>query len=251
MKRLKFLSIPGIALVFIFSSCGGDETKTSDTSVTTDTTATTSTVDTTTTTPTQQSTIDTMPSTTVIVWQRIGDFAKWKSAYDGHDSARLANGVHNYIIGRSVSDSNTVLVALKADDLTKAKAFAKDPSLKSAMQKGGVKGAPSILFCTVVYVDKSTDASDLRSMSMFTVKDWNTWKTSFEGRRQLRTDNGLTDRAYGHDADDDHKVVVVGAIGDSTKAAAYWNSDLLKQKREESGVVGEVKRYVYRVVQKY
>ena len=44
-------------------------------------------------------------------------------------------------------DSNMVMVALKADDMAKAKAFAKDPSLKKAMQKGGVTGAPYDFFC--------------------------------------------------------------------------------------------------------
>ena len=53
-----------------------------------------------------------------------------ETAYDGHDSARLANGMHNYVIARGVDDSNTVMVAIKADDISKAKAFAKDLPLK-------------------------------------------------------------------------------------------------------------------------
>jgi len=104
---------------------------------------------------------------------------------------------------------------------------------------------------TVVYQDQAANMSDLRSMTNFTVKDWNAWKTAFESNRQLRTDNGLTDRAYGYDPDDNHKVTLVVAINDTAKANAYWNGDLIKQKRAESGVVGEVKRRVYRVVQKY
>ena len=135
--------------------------------------------------------------------------------------------------------------------MTKAKAFAKDPSLKAAMQKSGVVGAPSISFTTVVYQDMSQNMSDLRSMTTFTVKDWDKWKTSFENNRQTRTDNGVTDRAYGYDADDNHKVTLVVGINDTAKANAYWKSDIIKQKRAESGVVGEVKRFIYRVVAKY
>lgn len=242
MKQLKLLSTLGIAFVFLFSSCGGDEEKTTDKTTTTDTTATITTT---------KSTVDTMQQNIVLIWQKVANFEKWKPVYDGHDTARLSHGLHNYIIGRDVNDSNTVLVALKADDITKAKAFAKDPGLKAAMQKGGVTGAPTILFNTMVYQDNAKNMSDLRSITNFTVKDWNAWKKAFESTRQLRIDNGLTDRAYGYDVDDNHKVTLVVAINDTAKANAFWKSDILKQKRAESGVVGEVKRHVYRVVQKY
>ena len=83
------------------------------------------------------------------------------------------------------------------------------------------------------------------------VKDWDAWRKAFESSRQIRTDNGLTDRAYGYDVDDNHKVTLVVAINDSAKANAFWKSDLIKQKRAESGVVGEVKRHVYHVAAKY
>ena len=251
MKQLKFLSTLGIAFVFLFSSCSGNESKTTDSTVTDDSIAMTSTTDSTTTTAASESSVTTTPETIMIIWQKVTNFAKWKVAYDGHDSARMASSIHNYVIGRSVDDSNTVLVALKADDVAKAKVFAKDPGLKAAMQKGGVKGTPSISFTTVVYQDMAKNMSDLRSMTMFKVKDWDAWKKAFESSRQVRTDNGLTDRAYGYDADDNHKVTLVVAINDTAKANAFWKSDLIKQKRAESGVVGEVKRYVYHVVQKY
>jgi hypothetical protein len=164
---------------------------------------------------------------------------------------RTANGLHNYVLGRGVEDSSAILVAVKADDMAKAKAFTKEASLKSALQKGHVVGTPKYYFTTVVYQDMSPSMSDLRSITSFTVKDWDTWKKSFEEGRQIRLDNGLTDRAYGHDVDDNHKVYVVVAVNDSTKAAAYWNSDLLKQRRAVSGVVGDVERFVYRVIQRY
>jgi hypothetical protein len=248
VKQLKIFSTLGIACVFLFSSCGGGDEKTTDTTVTSDSTATTDS----TTMPVQtKSTVTTTPENILVVTHKVADFAKWKTAYDGHDSTRLANGLHNYVIARGVDDSNTVMVAIKADDVTKAKTFAKDASLKAAMKKGGVMGVPSIVLNTVVYQDTSATISDLRSMTTFTVKDWNVWKNSFDSSRQLRMDNGLTDRAYGYDADDNHKVTLVVAINDTAKANAFWNSDLIKQRRAAGGVVGEVKRFVYHVVQKY
>lgn len=198
-----------------------------------------------------QSNIVTTPQNMVIVRYQVSDYAKWRASYDTRDSLRAANGLQNYVLGRGVSDSNAVMVAVKADDIEKAKAFTKGTALKSALQKGYVKGTPEYMFTTVVYQDMSPNMSDLRSMTFFTVKDFDAWKTSFEANRQTRTDNGLTDRAYGHEVDDNHKVILVVGINDSTKAEAYWNSDLIKQRRAESGVAGPVKRFVYRVVQKY
>ncbi|MGZ5221304.1 MAG: hypothetical protein ACXWC7_14545 [Chitinophagaceae bacterium] len=197
------------------------------------------------------SNVSTTPENIVLVRYKVSDFDKWRTQYDTRDSMRTANGLHNYVLGRSVEDPNSILVAVKADDMDKAKAFSKDASLASAMKKGFMTGTPQYNFTRVVYQDNSANMSDLRSMTFFTVKDWDAWKKAFEAGRQTRIDNGLTDRAYGYEVDDNHKVVLVVAINDSAKAEAFWKSDLIKQRRAESGVVGEVERFVYRVVQKY
>ena len=232
-------------LVFVLSSCNSG----SDTTTTTDSVSSDTVTATTTTTP--ETNIVTTPENVMVAKHKVKDFAKWKASYDEHDSLRLANGIHNYVIGRGVEDSNMVMVAVKFDDVAKAKAFAKDPSLKDAMQKGGVTGTPSFKFTTVVYQDMNPNMPDLRAMTTFTVKDWDAWKTSFESHRQLRTDNGVTDRAYGYEVDDNHKVILVVAINDSAKAEAFWKGDVIKQRRAESGVIGQPERFIYRVVQKY
>jgi hypothetical protein len=247
MNQLKFPSVLlCAAMAFFLTSCGGSEEKTNTGTTTSDSTVTTATSET-----TPEANVVTTSENIMIARHKVSNYAKWKDSYEAHDSLRVANGLHSYVIGRGVEDSNTVMVAVKADDMAKAKAFAKDPSLKQAMQKGGVVGTPSFRFTTVVYQDMAKNISDLRAMNMFTVKDWEAWKKSFESSRQIRADNGLTDRAYGYDADDNHKVILVLAINDTAKAEAFWKSDLIKQRRAEGGVVGDVQRFVYRVVQKY
>ena len=239
MKYLNFL--PAVALLGLFS-CNSGEEKTSDNAMSTDSTANKTTT---------ESAVTTTPQSVMLVRHKVADFAKWLVAYEGHDSARLANGIHSYVIGRGTDDSNMVLIAMKLDDVEKARAFSKDPNLKSVMQKAGVVGAPNIQLVTMEYQDTAANMATLRSLTDFMVKDWTAWKTAFESNRQIRTDNGLTDRAYGHDVDNDKKVVLVVAINDTAKANAYWNGDLIKQKRKESGVEGEVKRFVYTVYKKY
>jgi hypothetical protein len=246
MKQLRFTCLPLCAfMVVFFTSCGsGDEQKaTADTTKTADSTTVGA--------ATEPNTIITTPETMMVVQHKVANFAKWKASYDEHDSIRLAFGIHSYVIGRGTPDSNTVLVAVKVDDITKAKAFAKDPSLKKAMQKGGVTGTPAFRFVTMTFQDTANINSDLRSRTTFTVKDWDAWQKAFEEGKQERLDNGLTVRAYGHDVDDNHKVVLVTAIMDTAKASAYWKSDLLKKRRAASGVTSVPERFVYRVVQRY
>jgi hypothetical protein len=251
MKRSRFAGLLFCAaMVFFLTSCGGGGNKeqTSTDSTTVDSNAIAVTPET--KTP-ETNTIITTPQNMMVVTHKVSNFAKWKTSYDEHDSMRLANGIHSYVIGRGMQDSNMVLVAVKADDMAKAKAFAKDPSLKKAMQKGGVTGAPSISFVTTTWQDTAVISSPLRSRTTFTVKDWDAWQKSFQEGKQERLDNGITDRAYGHDADDNKKVALVTAITDTAKAFAYYKSDALKKRREAAGVIGEPKRFLFRVVQRY
>ena len=247
MKKSKFTGLLFcVAIVFFLTSCGGDGSKeeTSTDSTTVDSATTTAVIP-------ETNTIITTPQNMMVVIHKVSDFAKWKISYEEHDSMRLANGIHSYVIGRGLNDSNMVLVAVKADDMGKAKAFAKDPSLKKAMQKGGVTGAPSISFLTTTWQDTGVISSNLRSRTTFTVKDWDAWQKAFEEGKQERIDNGITVRAFGHDADDNKKVSLVTAVTDTAKAFAYYKSDALKKRREAGGVTSDPKRFLFRVVQRY
>ncbi|MDP4251564.1 MAG: hypothetical protein Q8918_15780 [Bacteroidota bacterium] len=246
MNHIRFAGLLSSAiLAFFLTSCGGsgNEKTTANDSTTADTTSKTP--------PPPPSTIITQPQNMVVVTQKVRDYAKWKIVYDADDSARLASGAHNYVIGRGTQDSNLVLVALKIDDTAKAKAFVKNPHLKMAMKKGGVVGAPMISFITETWQDTATLDSKIRSRTTFSVKDWDVFLKAFEDGKQERTDNGITDRVIGHDLNDNKKVVLVTAVTDTAKASAYYKSDALKKRREGAGVMGTPDRFLFRIVQRY
>jgi hypothetical protein len=244
MKQFRFSGLLFYSMIFFLASCTGGE---SEKKTSTDST----TADSSTAVVMPKITTITTPQNMLVVTHKVSNYAKWKTSYDDHDSIRLANGIHSYVIGRGLKDSNMILVAVKVDDTTKAKAFAKDPGLKKAMQKGGVMGMPTFTLNTMTFQDTATISSDLRSRTTFTVKDWTTWQKAFEEAKQERLDNGIAVRAYGHNSDNDKKVVLVTAIMDTAKAFAYYKSDMLKKRRAESGVIGEPERFLYRVVQRY
>jgi hypothetical protein len=248
MKQSRFTGLLFCAaMVFVLTSCGSGNEKTSpaDSTTTADTAAKTTAV------VPGKNTIVTTPENLMVITHKVANFEKWIVAYEGHDSARLASGIHSYVIGRGLRDTNMVMVATKIDDIAKAKAFSKDPNLKKAMQKGGVIGAPRISFVTDTWQDTAAIDTKLRSSTTFMVKDWDAWQKAFQEGKQERMDNGILDRVISHDADDNKKVGLVTALTDTAKAFAYYKSDALKKRREASGVIGEPVRFLFRIVKRY
>lgn len=200
---------------------------------------------------TTANTIITTPQAMMLVKHKVKDFDAWQTGYDSHDSARLANGLHSYVIGRGTDDANTVLIAIKADDLAKAQNFAKGNNLKETMQKAGVVGNPVMHFINTTFQDTAVISTTLRSMTSFKVKDWAAWEKNFKDGEQERIDNGILVRLYGHDANDNTQVRLVTAITDTAKAFSYYKSDALKKRRTDGGVIGEPERFLFNIVKRY
>ena len=233
------------ATTLFFLSCGNGENN-STTETTSDTTATTTSAG-----AAPVNTVTTTPENIFTVVHTVADYDKWLAGFESADSMKLAHGLHNYVVGRNVDNPNLLLVATKADDVAKAKAFGQSADLKKRMQEHGVTGKPSMSYMTTVYQDTGVINTDLRSRTMLTVKDFDTWKTFFESRRNERMEAGLVDRVYGYDPDDNHKVTVVMAITDPAKANAFWNSDRIKENIEKSGATGKPDRFVFRIAKRY
>lgn len=243
MKPLKFYGsvLCTASTVFLFSCNNADNT-------TSETTSTDSAVA---TTEAPVNTVITTSENIMTVRHKVADYTKWLAGFESADSMKAANGLHNYVIGRSIEDSSMLLVAVKADDMAKAKAFSNSAELKARMKEHGVMGKPDMDFVTTVYQDTAQINTDLRARTELTVKDWDTWKTGFESRRQDRINAGLIDRMYGHQPDDNKKVTIVVAVTDTAKANAFWNSDKLKQDMTEGGVVGKPERFLFRITKRY
>ena len=250
MKSSSLLSASLLCLFLVFAMSCGDQSDDKDNG-TTDTDGSDSATGTTPATTTPSSTFVTRPEIMMFIIHKVADYDKWLTNYEEHDSVRLSNGVHNYVIGYSTTDRTKIFVALKSDQADKAKAFGKSADLRQAMQKGGVRGAANMKVYNITFQDTGKISTNLRSQTTFTVKDWDTWQRSFDSTRQIRVDNGLIDRAYGHEVDNNKKVTLVVAVTDTTKAYAFWKSDQIKQLRKNSGVIGTPERFNFRIVKRY
>ena len=244
MKQLKFLATISVAAGALFlNSCNSGDDKKAD-----DKTADSAAVKTETAPP---PVIPSGPTSLMIVKHKVANYAKWKPGYDSHDSIRLANGLHSYIIARGTEDSNMVLVAVRMDDVNKAKAFGASPELKKRMKQGGVIGIPTVDYLEAVMNDTTAIQQTVRLMIRHKVKDWDAWKKSFDEHKQARMDAGLTDRAVAYTAGDNHNVTLVFAVADVAKAKAFMDSKDLKDKMAEAGVEGPPTHFFYKIVARY
>lgn len=241
MKQLKFFTTLSLAaIILFFTSCNSGKDKEADKPSSESTGTKTETI-----------TAPSGPGEVMLVKHKVADYAKWKSGYDAHDSARLANGLHSYVIARGIDDSNMVFVAMTMDDVNKAKAMAADPALKDVMKKAGVTGPPEIDYLHSVMNDTTAIQQTVRLMIRSRVKDFDAWKKSFDTHNQVRKDAGLTDRVVSYSVDDNHNITLAFAIADLDKAKTFLNSKELKERMDEAGVVGPPSIFFYRIVARY
>ena len=241
MKKARFCCAVLLAAgSLFFASCGGGEKKENKETGTE-----------TVTPPAPVNTIVTTTQNMVVIIHKVDDYTKWEAAFEQHDSARLANGLHKYVIGRGHTDSNMVMVALKSDDIAKAKAFSQNADLKKVMQNAGVTGPPEMHFVTTSWQDTANVGDLPRVLTTFEVKDHDAWFKAFEEGKQERMDNGIVMRIVGNDADDNKKIKLVSALSDTAKAFAYYKSDAMKKRMENGGLTSQPKRFVFHVVKRY
>jgi hypothetical protein len=188
----------------------------------------------------------------MIIKHKVSNYKNWESSYETHDSVRIKYGLHNYLLTRGLDDSNIIQVALKMDNLEKAKEFSSLPSLKESMKKAGVIGSPEFEYLDIQKYDTApTGNITARVVMKHEVKDYKTWKVHFDEHKQLRIDAGLTDRLLAYAFDNHNIVYVVNAVSDIKKAKDFFNSKELKEKMKDAGVEGKPTTFYYYVSKKY
>jgi len=80
--------------------------------------------------------------TKVIVQHHVADYDRWYPVFTEHEAVRRRHGATAHSINREVADPNTIVIVNDFATLEGAQAFAKDPSLADAMQRGGVDKTP-------------------------------------------------------------------------------------------------------------
>jgi hypothetical protein len=72
----------------------------------------------------------------------------------------------------------------------------------------------------------------------FKVKDFNAWRTSYNGHEKDRAAAGITNGKLFRSADDPNDVLILQDVADVSKARTWLGSNEMKAVMEKSGVVG-------------
>ena len=82
----------------------------------------------------------------LIVQHKVRDYDTWKPVFDEHGDVRKRHGATGHELYRNLDDPDYVTVVNHFPTRERAEAFARDPSLKEAMERGGVMGEPRIIW---------------------------------------------------------------------------------------------------------
>ena len=93
----------------------------------------------------------------VMVQHKVRDYDAWKSVFDEHQAVRTRHGATGHELYRGLEDPNEVTVVNQFPSLEQAQAFAADPSLREAMERGGVISEPRLTWA------QETEALDYKA----------------------------------------------------------------------------------------
>jgi hypothetical protein len=72
----------------------------------------------------------------------------------------------------------------------------------------------------------------------FKVKDFNAWRTGYNGNEKGRVSAGITNGRVFRSADDPNEVVILQDVADVAKARNWYSSDDMKAALQKNGVIG-------------
>jgi hypothetical protein len=75
---------------------------------------------------------------------RVTSFTAWKAVFDEQEPTRRQYGVTGHSLHRDPMDPRVLIVALRVNDVVRAREFAASDRLRQAMVRGGVRGQPEI-----------------------------------------------------------------------------------------------------------
>lgn len=188
------------------------------------------------------------PYTMMVVEHPIPSFDLWLSVFNAHDADRKASGLTLLRIGRGIDDTNTVVIRMKADDISKAQEFSK--ALKADMRAAGKTEEPKISYVTVIRDDTSVTDVKERALVTYHVKDFDSWlKVYDEKGKTTREPYGLIDLGLARGVDDPNRVYILFAVSNIKKARARLSSPELRRILRKAGVDSKMTVSYYKVVQ--
>ncbi len=173
-------------------------------------------------------------NTAIGVTQSVKDFAQWKQVFDSvTDPAAVLS------IFASPDDPQLVTVFELTHSHQDAKKHFHSADLMGAMDRAGVTSEPQFRYYDIKFREPGPTPKIYRVAVSHEVEDYDKWKKVFDEDEPIRSKANLELRAISVDADDPHLVNIMFATDNIDKAKEVINSDELRRRMKEAGVVSE------------
>lgn len=173
------------------------------------------------------------PPVALLVTHTVADYATWKAAFDGHQSARSAAGVLGHHINRN---GDEVTIYLPATDRSRLEAFVSSPDLKATMERAGVTSAPRFTWLRPVEDNHVGDRATASMMVTHRVANFAAWKRIYDSVEDLRREHGVIGAAVNQSLDDPNEVIVYHQAESREALEAFSSSTGLKAAMQAAGV---------------
>ena len=179
-----------------------------------------------------------VPFDVLEVTHLVKDYAKWRPGFDSDSTAQKNSGMQAVVVSKCIDTPNRIMIVFKIADVAKAKAFAADPRLKTAMTNSGVISKPDIEYFHAIRFNPNSHQKQWVIIT-HKVKDFDAWLKVYDGEGTAkRLSNGEVDVVLARGIDDPNIVQVVFDITDMAKAKADIFSDAKKKLMMSAGVTG-------------
>ena len=173
----------------------------------------------------------------LIVRHQVSDYAAWRKVYNSFAATQKKLGVTAQSVYQSTDDPHDITVLHSFATLDQAKAFAASEELKSAMQKAGVMGMPTIWF-TREAPDASGKPGKVRLFVHHTVANYSDWRKGYNDFQPTARKMGVTSQAVYWSVGNANDVIVFHDFASVDKAKAFVASSELKSAMQSAGVKG-------------
>jgi hypothetical protein len=86
----------------------------------------------------------------VLLKHEVKEYASWRVSFDSDEPRRTAAGISIIAVFTSVDNANMVTVMTQFPSIEVVNAFVGDPSMKEALERAGVVGAPEVQILNVM-----------------------------------------------------------------------------------------------------
>jgi quinol monooxygenase YgiN len=180
-------------------------------------------------------TMNTTPTTAVVVTHEVENYEVWKRAFDQHAESRRSAGVVSTHINRDAAQPNLLSVYIAGNDAAKLASFLHSADLAQTMLNAGVKGPPHVAKITPV-VDATRKNASAGAIVRHTVADFATWKAAFDGHAPAREAAGIVGYAVNRSVDNPNLVIVYLQASSIDQLRAFASSASLKEVMKGAGV---------------